>query len=767
MKRCVLIKLVCLFVLCLLVAQAQEEFIVDAETGMLTAYHGQTAKVEIPAVINGIPLRAIDKNVFGHNKSIKEVVIPEGVTHIMDSAFYACDELESVTLSSSIQSVDGFAFFLCQKLERIVLPANLVFIGSNAFSACDSLKDVTFLGDVPFLGKEVFEIGPEERVYTVPESAMADYEQLLGSRVTAGERGQLSYTEPVFDFDSESGLITGYEGYSAKLTIPGTMNGQKVTGIKDRAFFAHKWARVLTLEEGIREIGHSAFFAVPLAVVRLPGTLERIGEQAFLGSLIEEINFPNSLREIGKGAFQSAKFTEITLPEGMSSIEDSVFEACWNLEDVYLPSTLSKIGSRAFFGCSVLNYIVFEGDSPPSIAKDAFLDCPKINDIDLPWNASKVQAQAFTDAFVQAGIPQEQFKVWRANNPAAPPFLRKTTMQFDEETQLVISSADQVEALHMYYNFWKKDASGLLPVKGIAEGIFEGSSLKEFFVPHNDQFVLIGKRAFANSALERIDLFDSVEVIEEEAFAGCTHLTQISIPDSVQRIGDRAFAGCTSLQRIVFEGESILLGSQLFEGCDALGSVVLPAGTQVVSSLGIKPELIRVADTANDEQIAALHSALGMEIYEDLLRESEVKAHTPMPDSFVPNAKGEFDFNAETGTINRYIGASETVVIPSQIDGVTVREIAFNAFSNLTVFSVLEGTQDNISLKHIVIPETVQVIGDSAFLSCKRLERVDCYGSIHYLGVRAFEECSALSEVLFYNNIYEMGGYTFNLCERL
>ena len=62
-------------------------------------------------------------------------------------------------------------------------------------------------------------------------------------------------------------------------------------------------------------------------------------------------------------------------------------------------------------------------------------------------------------------------------------------------------------------------------------------------MPHNDEFVYVGKEAFADSIVEHVDLFDSVTSIGAEAFRNCAQLKEITIPASVTEIGENAFTG--------------------------------------------------------------------------------------------------------------------------------------------------------------------------------------------------------------------------------
>ncbi len=97
----------------------------------------------------------------------------------------------------------------------------------------------------------------------------------------------------------------------------------------------------------------------------------------------------------------------------------------------------------------------------------------------------------------------------------------------------------------------------------------------------NDREVsAIGKEAFFYQTLiTEITLPDTVQYIDDFAFAGCTSLKTIVIPASVERIGEFAFQGCISLETIVFEGEVLTdIEKFAFTNCTSLKAISLPEG---------------------------------------------------------------------------------------------------------------------------------------------------------------------------------------------
>ncbi len=116
----------------------------------------------------------------------------------------------------------------------------------------------------------------------------------------------------------------------------------------------------------------------------------------------------------------------------------------------------------------------------------------------------------------------------------------------------------------------------------------------------------IGATAFANHPyLQEVTLPDTITHIAENAFSGCTALTEItangvttlgdaafmdcsalktlSFAQQLKTIGTHAFANCTALQNIHCEQLSTVSASA-FAGCTALKSVYIPMATQLDSS---------------------------------------------------------------------------------------------------------------------------------------------------------------------------------------
>lgn len=767
MKRILVLILACLFLTALLpaMALAQGEFVFDADSHTITAYTGNSPVVEVPASIDGVTVLAIGVGVFDQHHEVEEVILPEGLTHILGNAFYYCDNLARIQLPASLQAVDSYAFFSCGKLERLVFPGSLVYVDDNAFAFCGSLAEVTFQGAAPYIAPNAFDNGPENRQFTVPAQEVGAYESLLSVTCQAG--GDLAARQPDSRVTVDaSGAVTGYPGFSAHVLIPEQVDGVTVTSIAERAFFTNPWVRSIMLPEGVTEIGRQAFYGSRLGIITLPEGLISIDEEAFAVANLKELALPDSLKSLGRRAFASGRFPELVLPAALTALPEGVFAGNNQLKDVTFPASLSNIGAGAFQDCGALHYLVFEGETAPEVAADAFAGCP-LADIDIHWQASKGQAAAFKEALMEAGLPMDEVSVWRANPPHQPPYPAGAAMAFDEASQLITRCEGDFEALTMYWDFWKADGSGTLYIKGLGPGIFEGSALKTFHVPHSDAFEVIGERAFAGSQIENVYLFDSVTTIGKEAFLDCLNLTELTLPDSIQRIEEGAFRGCANLRSLVFKGQAVTIEAGAFKGCDSLAELVLPPDTQVTGELGAPADSYRIHNAADEAQRLALQAALNLPWYLDLPREGEETAPVTMPDSFSPNPAEEFKFDATTGFITKYTGTAARVVVPRAIAGVPVVGIDFLAFSNLNLYAVATGTVDNLGLEEVVLPETIRQIGDSAFLNCTGLKRVEAYGPLDRIGIRAFESCTSLVEIICHSGVKELGDYCFYLCASL
>ncbi len=90
----------------------------------------------------------------------------------------------------------------------------------------------------------------------------------------------------------------------------------------------------------------------------------------------------------------------------------------------------------------------------------------------------------------------------------------------------------------------------------IGDDAFEGcSGLTEVTIP--DSVTNVGELAFFRcTGLNDVTIPESVTSIGRFAFSLCTGLTEVTIPDSVTSIGYRAFYGCTGLKTITVGRDS-------------------------------------------------------------------------------------------------------------------------------------------------------------------------------------------------------------------
>ncbi len=63
-------------------------------------------------------------------------------------------------------------------------------------------------------------------------------------------------------------------------------------------------------------------------------------------------------------------------------------------------------------------------------------------------------------------------------------------------------------------------------------------------------------------------------VLGDEAFSGCTELTEVVLPEGVTEIGMWAFSDCTSLKSITLPKGLTRIGDGAFYDCDSLTATV-------------------------------------------------------------------------------------------------------------------------------------------------------------------------------------------------
>ena len=117
--------------------------------------------LEIPAEIEGLPVRRIADQACRGNAAITEIRIPESVETIGEWAFAECPNLLrvrmaggavigfrafggdsallSVTLPGTLTEIDSEAFLGCVMLGRVAIPGSVVRIGTDAFAGCERL----------------------------------------------------------------------------------------------------------------------------------------------------------------------------------------------------------------------------------------------------------------------------------------------------------------------------------------------------------------------------------------------------------------------------------------------------------------------------------------------------------------------------------------------------------------------------------------------------------------------------------------------------
>ena len=75
----------------------------------------------------------MDSHAFDGCKSLKKIILPEGLENIGDYAFSDCTALNNIYLGSSIVDIGSAAFNNCKGLNKVFLPKSLLKISPASY----------------------------------------------------------------------------------------------------------------------------------------------------------------------------------------------------------------------------------------------------------------------------------------------------------------------------------------------------------------------------------------------------------------------------------------------------------------------------------------------------------------------------------------------------------------------------------------------------------------------------------------------------------
>lgn len=323
------------------------------------------------------------------DKSVKMILLPEGITSVSYCAFAYCKCLRSVIFPDSLLSIGDCAFYDCSMLQSVELSSNVVSIGNNAFYGCLSLKSIDVAPDNKFFSSVDGVLYSKDltRIICFP-SNHKDKEFFIPVTVNTIGRGA---------FSNRCSL--------KELYIPSS-----VATIEAEAFYNNSSLKHIRMPDTVTSIGESAFYnCSSLQTIRIPSNVASIEKAAFYNcSSLKNVIIPNGVKNIGMEAFRYCQYLQVVdIPVSVESVDWLAFANCPSLKNVNVDAGNQKYKSvnGVLYDKNLTIIIHFPQNSDLkgitlhnsiiSINHYAFCNCMQLQTIEIPEGVTFIGANAF------------------------------------------------------------------------------------------------------------------------------------------------------------------------------------------------------------------------------------------------------------------------------------------------------------------------------------------------------------------------------------
>lgn len=262
----------------------------------------------------------------------------------------------------------------------------------------------------------------------------------------------------------------------------------------------------------------------------------------------------------------------------LTTIGDNCFENT-GFVDLVIPATVTKFNNSAFYGCTSLQSVKFEGDLT-SIGNSAFQECTSLVTVDFGGLTKTGKLMFSKTGLTSVVIPAT---ISSLGNETFANCKSLTSVVFEEGFAGTLGSSAFM-------------GTSALTTLTLVEGITNIPSqcfwsagttngIEKVTLP--DSVKSLASRAFSGSGIKALEIRETsqLESITGDAFAGMKSLKSIYLPTGVVISSDNVFQYCHNLERVenfenvVFNissyGENVFVGKIFYE-CQKLKEIKIP-----------------------------------------------------------------------------------------------------------------------------------------------------------------------------------------------
>lgn len=358
-------------------------------------------------------LTNIGASAFSYCEAMETVTIPNGITSIGSRAFSDCINLRTINYNPIAVPTIGDGVFNNSGIENVLsatIGAGVTTIPEGLFSYCQNLSSVTLSSSVTTLGKNAFvntgitQFNLTENINSISSTTFKGCHKLERFTVSALSRALWANSDGVLLTKNKATLVkypSGKQGstYIIPSTVTSLISGafreskhltsinipSAIKTIPSFAFADCERLTDVTLSSLTTTIGANAFASCPLLSNLSMNGVTSIGNFAFDEcDSLTSLTLPSTLLSIGGFAFKGcSRLSSVTLPQGLTTLSSYAFQNCDELTSITIPSSVSNISEGAFSSCDSLSSVTIE-NGVTTISTLAFLNCPQLLSIEIP-----------------------------------------------------------------------------------------------------------------------------------------------------------------------------------------------------------------------------------------------------------------------------------------------------------------------------------------------------------------------------------------------